>query len=75
VTGSLGAGRWGQALAPASDGDGVRVNDNAALKPDTRTLVAWVKRSGTPGANRIIVGKQGLIAQAGEVPCGGTPMP
>ena len=47
------------------------MNDNAALKPDTLTLVAWVKRSGTPGANRIIVGKQGLIPATGEVPCPG----
>ena len=61
VTGSLGAGCWGQALAPTSDGDGVRVDDNAALKPSSLTLVAWVKRSGTPGANRIILGKQGLV--------------
>lgn len=71
VTGSLGAGRWGQALAPANDGDGVRVDDNAALKPGSLTLVAWVKRSATPGANRIIVGKQGLIPETGEVPCAG----
>jgi hypothetical protein len=73
VTGPLGAGRWGQGLAPANDGDGdgVRVDDNDALKPSSLTLVAWVKRSGTPGTNRIIVGKQGLIPATGEVPCAG----
>lgn len=53
VTGRYGA----HALATAVDGDEVSVGDNPVLHPARMTVMAWVKRSGPPGANRLIVGK------------------
>jgi hypothetical protein len=52
-------GRFGNALKTDYDQDGVVVTNNPVLEPGTVTVMAWVKGSASPGANRVIVAKGG----------------
>lgn len=56
----VGGGRFGNALDPAETQtpmSGAWVPNGAALEPSRLSVVAWVKRTGSPGAYRYIVAK------------------
>lgn len=55
--GSWVAGHAGQALAVATAGDGVVVNNAPALEPAVLTLEAWVRASATPAAGASLIAK------------------
>lgn len=57
VRGSLVPGRFGNALSLGAAGDGVDVADDPLLRPFQVTFTAWVRHSGDPGADRVIVAK------------------
>jgi hypothetical protein len=59
VIGSLGPGHLGNALSFTNAGDGVDVADNALLRPNRMTVMAWVKHGNNPVPlqYRTLVGK------------------
>ena len=59
VIGSLGPGHLGNALSFTNAGDGVDVADNALLRPNRLTVMAWVKHGNNPVPlqYRTLVGK------------------
>ncbi len=50
-------GRFGGALGFSSAGDTVNVANNAVLSPTQVTVMAWVRQSGWPNYDRLLVGK------------------
>ncbi|UUY05568.1 LamG domain-containing protein [Svornostia abyssi] len=61
VGGTITTGRFGNGLQLASAGHGFLVGAREdLLRPTSVTTLAWVRRSGTPGPFRTIVGKAAL---------------
>lgn len=61
VGGTITTGRFGNGLQLASAGHGFLVGAREdLLRPTSVTTLAWVRRSGTPGPYRTIVGKAAL---------------
>ena len=63
-------GRFQNALDMGFSDNGVTVPDNAVLRPTQVTVMAWVRASVNPGANRLIVGKPVPDNQCGHTSYG-----
>ena len=60
VAGTPASGRFGSGLDLASAGHGFLVSSGPLLEPASVTAMAWVRRMGTPGQYRTILGKGAL---------------